>query len=125
MRRMRKVKFRNGDVKYYEIVLAEDLKRYEVDVECQTQDSRIQKAYQGTRTNVEVCAINSEEARDTAVACMEGRWKLHEGLQTKWIAHNVRELGPMVIGPPKSIPKHKDQPDSKRTTRGEESDVKG
>jgi hypothetical protein len=28
-----------------------ELKRYEVDVECKTRDSRIQKVYQGTRTS--------------------------------------------------------------------------
>jgi hypothetical protein len=68
-----------------------ELKRYEVDVECKTQDSRIQKAYQGTRTNVLVFAANREDARAAAIEMIMDKWQRHQGLRTKWIAHNVRE----------------------------------
>jgi hypothetical protein len=39
------------------------LKRCEVDVECKTRNGRIQKAYNGTRTNVLVFGTNPEDAR--------------------------------------------------------------
>jgi hypothetical protein len=68
-----------------------ELKRYEVDVESKTRDSRIQKAYHGTRTNVLVFATNREDARAAAVEKMEDKWYRHQGLRTKWTAHAVRE----------------------------------
>ncbi len=68
-----------------------DLKRYEVDVECRTRDIRIQRAYQGTRATVLVFATSHEDARAAAVAKMKDKWYRHQGLQTKWTAHTVKE----------------------------------
>jgi hypothetical protein len=48
-----------------------ELKRYEVDVECKTRDSRVQKAYNGMRTNVLVFATNRKDARAAAVEKMK------------------------------------------------------
>jgi hypothetical protein len=68
-----------------------ELKRYEVDVECKTQDSRVKKAYNGTHTNVLVFATNPEDARAAAVEKMRDKWSRHQCLRTKWTAHKVRE----------------------------------
>jgi hypothetical protein len=67
------------------------LKRYEVDVECKTRDSRVQQAYHGTRTNVLVFATSREHARATAVEKMTDKWYRHQGVRTEWTAHTVRE----------------------------------
>ena len=67
------------------------LKRYEVDVECQTSDSRIQKAYSGTQTTVLVFATNREDARAAAVEKMQDKWYRNQSLRTKWTAHDLRE----------------------------------
>ncbi len=68
-----------------------ELKRYEVDVECKTRDSRVQKAHNGARTNVLVFATNRKDARTAAVEKMKDKWYRHQGLRTKWAAHTVRE----------------------------------
>ena len=49
-----------------------ELKRYEVEIECKTRDSRVQKAYNGT-TNVLVFATNREDARVVAVEKMKDK----------------------------------------------------
>jgi hypothetical protein len=67
------------------------MKRYEVDMECKTSDSRVEKAYSGRRTNVLVFATNREDARAAAVEKMEDKWYRHQGLRAKWTAHDVRE----------------------------------
>ena len=68
-----------------------ELRRYEVDVECKTRDSRVLKAYNGTHTNVPVFATNRKDARAAAVEKIKDKWYRHQGLRTKWTAHNVRE----------------------------------
>jgi hypothetical protein len=67
------------------------LNRFDVDVECETSDNRIQKAYGGMRTNVLVFATNPEDAGAAAVEKMQDKWYRHRGVRSKWRAHDVRE----------------------------------
>ncbi len=55
------------------------------------RDSRIQKAYQGARTNVLVFATSREDARAAAVEKMKDKWYRHQELRTKGTAPNARE----------------------------------